>query len=102
MTSKRTLVTSTASLWPVITSSHARSVSSPDHPALLLMPSGGVRVESEKLLFTTAMWAPVMEAMSSSRRRTSILIVGLPVGVSRISERGTLMLTELWGEAGET
>ena len=76
----------------MITSSQTRSVSRPDHPALLLMPSGRVRVDMASGLFTTAMWANVWEAMSSRRRRTSGLSAGLEEGESRMSERATLML----------
>jgi hypothetical protein len=78
-----------------MTSSQTRSVSRPDQPALLLIPSGGVRVDRENGLLTTAMWAPVWPAISSSRARTSGLIVGLVVGESRMSERGTLMADRL-------
>src|SRR6266699_1547603 len=56
-----------------MTSSQTRSVSKPDHPALLLIPSGGVRVDNDKGLLTTAIWARVWEAISSKRRRTSAL-----------------------------
>ena len=84
---------SIASPRPVMTSSQTRSVSRPDQPALALIPFGGVRVESADAPLTTAMCAPVWDAISSRRPRTSVLIVGLVAGVSRISERGTLMPT---------
>lgn len=97
MTSSRTLAMSTASPAPVITSSQIRSVSKPDHPALLLMPSGGVLLESECGLFTTAIWARVWEAMSSKRRRTSGFRAGFEEGESSISERVTLIAARCWG-----
>lgn len=74
-----------------MTSSHTRSVSKPDQPALLLIPSGGVRFESESGLLTTAICAIVWDAISSSLRRTSGFKVGFDPGESRISERVTLM-----------
>lgn len=91
ITSKRTRARSTESSGPVTTNSHTRSVSRPDQPALLLIPSGGVLFERDSGLLTTAMWANVWEAMSSSRRRTSGFKAGLDEGESRISERVTLI-----------
>ena len=73
------------------TSSHTRSDSKPVHPAVLVIASGRVRVESDSGLLTTAIWAYVWEAMSSSRRRTSGLSAGFDEGESRISERATLI-----------
>ena len=91
MTSRRTRVRSTASSVPVITSSQTRSVSRPDQPPLRLIPSGGVRFTAERGLLTTAICASVSDAISSKRRRTSGLRVGLEKGESRISERETLI-----------
>ena len=79
-----------------MTSSHTRSDSRPVHPALLVMPSGRVRVDNDSVLLTTAMCAYVCEAMSSRRRRTSALSVGFEEGESRISERATLMDERFW------
>lgn len=97
MTSSLTRARSTESPGPVTTSSHIRSVSKPDHPALLLMPSGGVRLDRANGLLTTAIWASVCEAMSSSRRRTSGFRAGFEEGESRISERVTLIAARCCG-----
>ena len=97
MTSKRTRAKSTESSVPVTTNSQTRSVSRPFHPALLLTPSGGVRLERARGLLTTAMWARVWEAISSSRRRTSGLSEGFEEGESRISERATLIAARCYG-----
>ena len=75
-----------------MTSSHTRSVSKPDQPALLLIPSGGVLLESDMGLFTTAMCALVCAAISSRRRLTSGFKEGLENGESRISDRVTLIV----------
>lgn len=97
ITNSNTLAISTESLCPVITSSQTRSVSRPDHPALLVMPSGGVRLDMVKGLLTTAICANVWEAISSSLARTSGFKEGLEFGVSRISERVTLMVARACG-----
>lgn len=98
MTSSRTRAKSTASSVPVITSSQTRSVSRPDQPPLRLIPSGGVRFTAERGLLTTAICASVSDAISSKRRRTSGLRVGLEKGESRISERETLIAARCcWG-----
>lgn len=55
ITRSRTRERSTESPGPVTTNSQTLSVSRPDHPALLLIPSGGVRFESARGLLTTAM-----------------------------------------------
>lgn len=91
ITKSRTRARSTESPCPVTTSSHTRSVSSPDQPAVLLMPSGVGRFERDSGLLTTAMCARVWDAISSRRRRTSDLRAGFVEGESRISERATLI-----------
>lgn len=96
MTNKRIRARSTASSVPVITSSQTRSVSRPDHPPLLVMPSGGVRLVKERGLLTTAICASVSEAISSRRRRTSGLREGFEKGESRISERVTFIADRCW------
>lgn len=74
-----------------MTSSHTLSVSNPDQPAVLLTPSGSERVDKATVLLTTAMWANVWDAMSSSRRRTSGFKLGLEDGESKMSERATFI-----------
>ena len=100
ITNKRTRARSTASSVPVTTSSQTRSVSKPDQPALLLIPSGGVRLESANGLLTTAIWATDWDAISSSLRRTSGFKAGFEKGESRISDRVTLIATRCWDVLG--
>ena len=57
-------------------------------------------MESDSGLLTTAMWAYVWEAMSSSRRRTSGLSAGFDEGESRISERATLIDARFYSREG--